>query len=570
MESDSYELIAHAQDEDSRLQDTIAIGVSAKKPKLRFMDIAIFAISIGCCASAITVLRVTHLAWYLGYQNQLVVLGLTLSIMNACLSYWRTYFLTLLEARFGRSTLQNYDAILQNAIYGPQTDLYWRVILLGFWILPIFLSVAYKLFTIGPVTRELRYPDVVEFGFYPPLGLEKVGHGIALMANLSLPFIQETTAADNYGADPPEPFRVGTFGLNTLLISHTAVAVLDLPRPHFVADVRQRLQQGETWQVEANVIATVTRQNTTIEQYRDLSKDTSVSFWKSRWHDMLEPKTVDLYNGFEISMGTDVMSNDSTWLFLAFQKSHIGQTPDPDGDRAAFKALAKMFATWREPCTGKWNITRTTMQLVDGSCDLERDATKLDQSYQEVFTNNELGLDNFFVPTLSEFLGPFAIERNSSEWLMPTMTATVAAMMFSRIAALNPPDKPVSPLPHRHNPPRGDMIVTSTRLGLGQSNGLLLVLLIQPALLVLCMATTWLLYAVPVDRTLGLVSILAGVEGDSLRRLGGASLSAKLRSKIRLDIAIYEPDTAQPEIRYTVGGSERKVGDSIKSGILYG
>lgn len=50
-------------------------------------------------------LRIKYLAWYLGYQNQLVVIGFALSIMSACLGYWRTYFLTLMGARFGRSTL---------------------------------------------------------------------------------------------------------------------------------------------------------------------------------------------------------------------------------------------------------------------------------------------------------------------------------------------------------------------------------------------------------------------------------------------------------------------------------
>src|SRR5690349_20332266 len=107
-------------------------------------------------------LRFKYLARYLGYQNQLVVIGFALSIMSACLGYWRTYFLTLMEARFGRSTLQNYEAILQNNMYGPQADFHQRLALLAFWILPIGLSVAYKLFTIGHVSSGVHHLDTVD------------------------------------------------------------------------------------------------------------------------------------------------------------------------------------------------------------------------------------------------------------------------------------------------------------------------------------------------------------------------------------------------------------------------
>lgn len=121
-------------------------------------------------------------------------------------------------------------------MYGPQTDFHWRLALLAFWVLPIGLSVAYKLFTIGHVSAGVHHLDTVNFGFYLPVGLEKVGRGIALMADLSLPFIQGTTAPDNYNADPLYAARPGPYGMNTLLMSPTAAVALDFLNPKFVAD----------------------------------------------------------------------------------------------------------------------------------------------------------------------------------------------------------------------------------------------------------------------------------------------------------------------------------------------
>jgi hypothetical protein len=148
------------------------------------------------------------------------------------------------------------------------------------------------------------------------------------------------------------------------------------------------------------------------------------------------------------------------------------------------------------------------------------------------------------------------------------MTASVASMMYSRVTAINPPED--GSLPHLNYTTRGEMTITSKRLALRQSKGLLLVILVQPTLLVLCMIATWLLYSVPVDRTLGLVSILAGVDRSSLQHLSGASLSSRLRREIRLGIAVQASGEMQPGIRYTVGGSEESIRQPIRSGTMYG
>jgi hypothetical protein len=571
MRSGSYELMTCGY-EASETQELLAIGVPAKKPQIRALDLVVLVASLGCCSAAITILQVERLAWLLGYQYQLVVIGVMLSMMNVCLSYSRTYFFTLMEARFGRSTLQNYDAILQNAIFSPQTTVYWRVAIFVLWLLPIGLSIAYKVFPISTVSAQVHYSEPVDFGFYPPLGLERTGLGVALLANTSLPFIQASHARFNYSTDPLEPFRPGTFGANTLVISNTAVAIVDLPNPQFVAYARRRLHQGESWRIRAEILATVTRQNITVDQYRDPDDQSSVSFWKEYESHMYTRKCARLFNQFKLCMGNNQNfdeSGDQTWLFLAIQPD---LTDQPDAteldDQTLFHSTARMFATWREPCIAEWSISQTTMQLVNGACDAISIDGLLDASNQEMFTKANLALDVYFLPSLSEFLGAFAVERNSSEWLLPTMTASVASMMYSRVTAINPPED--GGLPHLNYTTRGEMTITSKRPALRQSKGLLLVILVQPTLLVLCMIATWLLYSVPVDRTLGLVSILAGVDRSSLQHLSGASLSSRLRREIRLGIAVQASGEMQTGIHYTVGGCEESVREPIRSGTMYG
>lgn len=58
MESDSYELMARRNDENTRAQELRALGVTAKKLRLRVMDIIVLVNSLGCYATTLTILRV--------------------------------------------------------------------------------------------------------------------------------------------------------------------------------------------------------------------------------------------------------------------------------------------------------------------------------------------------------------------------------------------------------------------------------------------------------------------------------------------------------------------------------
>lgn len=565
----SHELLSHHSHADreegheSERACTEAVGIPSKKPTIRALDVLNLGISLCCYTTAVVVLRITYVAWYLGFRYQLVVIGLMLSIMNACLSYARPFLFVLLEARYGRSTLHNFDAILLNSAYGSRTDIWWRVLLLGSWLLPIVLSVAYKLFPLVTNSTVIHYTGPIKYGFYPPVGLQKPGQGVALMTNLSLPFIEETSAPDDILADPEGGVQPRPYGLNTLLISNTSVAALDLPSPEFVTSVRQTLREGETWSIETEVLATVTQQNLTVEQHRELSIEKSRDFWQY-YLDMVNegPATAYMHkDSMKLWMLNCQNRNDLSWLFLSLQ--------DIDSGYEEFYLKADMFGTWREPCMGKWNITRTTMQLVSGMCRTDSNSTKLDPSYQDVFTNNRLGIHAYFLPTLHEYLAPFATARSASEWRIPTMAAMTADMMYSRVAAWTGTGPHKAGLPGRSYPARGQIIIISTRPGIRGSIGLLVLLAIQPSLLILSLLVTRLLYAVPIDRNFGLISILAGVNRSSLQVLKGASLSAELCKTVGLRISVRRSYDNNSEIVYTIDGHEGKRRDSINSKELY-
>ena len=98
-----------------------------------------------------------------------------------------------------------------------------------------------------------------------------------------------------------------------------------------------------------------------------------------------------------------------------------------------FPAHAHEFDTRRELCDGTWLVTKDSIQLVNGSCN----GPRLPDVNQLVITQNTLVLATYYIPVLSEYLGPFASYRNQSQWLIPTFTTVTAAMYWSRILAIN-------------------------------------------------------------------------------------------------------------------------------------
>ena len=113
-----------------RAEQHIPLGRQAKKARADAIDLSVILLSGVCLALAMLTIHNKSVAWNLGYNNQLVIIGFLLSIMNMCLLYIAPTLLLQCEARFGRSTLQNLDAILRWKPLGSKLDWWWRITLM--------------------------------------------------------------------------------------------------------------------------------------------------------------------------------------------------------------------------------------------------------------------------------------------------------------------------------------------------------------------------------------------------------------------------------------------------------
>jgi hypothetical protein len=146
----------------------------------------------------------------------------------------------------------------------------------------------------------------------------------------------------------------------------------------------------------------------------------------------------------------------------------------------------------------------------------------------------------------SEYLGRFA--QNASHWTIPTYAVTIASMFESYVVSANGYVhlQPEGPLWNIWNTSASSefnynetYFVANASLyqevpTLRANIRFYVILIIQPILTVIAFSATVLLYETPVDRGFGLLSVLAGVERDSLDVLAGATLSGELEKPIRL------------------------------------
>lgn len=133
-----------------------AEGKARAKPLLDSIDLLAVLASVATLIAAICVITPDWRAsWQLGFENQIIVIGFLLSLMNLCMRRVAPTLFLILEARWGNSRLQNYEALLKTSITLPHTQLIWRATLLSLILLPLGLSAAYKRFVGGHSTRRI-------------------------------------------------------------------------------------------------------------------------------------------------------------------------------------------------------------------------------------------------------------------------------------------------------------------------------------------------------------------------------------------------------------------------------
>lgn len=244
-----------------------SLGKPSRKQHFKISDVLILSVSWICFA--ITDIAITprlDVAWTLGLKHQLQLIGLILSIMALCLKKLALELWIMAEAWRSKPKLQNLDAILRNSVMVSNTDVAWRALLQIFSLLPMALSLTYKVF-IGGNSTHILDNHTSQFGLTAAPGLRsnaKLKFGPSYMANATLPFIMASSGPT--AAQFPQ-----TYGLNNLVISNTSSAFLDLPLSETVLPLQQSLQKDTTssFTLTADVYATVTTYNQSIEKSRD-------------------------------------------------------------------------------------------------------------------------------------------------------------------------------------------------------------------------------------------------------------------------------------------------------------
>ena len=528
------------------------LGVPTAKKRLPISHVFAASLSLICLALATTAVANEKVSLHLGQKNyQLIVVGFLLSIMNLCLGSTAPSLFLHLEARYGPSTLQNYDGILRNQVLGSKLDLLWRLILGLMTILPLGLSVMYKTFTGGYSSLTVNPADYIGntsyYGMFAPPGLQSLGEqtGISLFSNATLPFM--VAASPTNGIEPPVPIDTQVYGFNILLLNNETSATLDIPLPDYISTVQRLLAPGESWGLTAGIAGTVAKFNDS----KTIDSDAKNSTFMRRCAE------AEASSGAYTAMQ---MLETNCFALLSSQSpdqsfQYVGFPPFPnDGELPGypscsnFSHYAQLYDITRRPCTGSWVITRGGFQLVSGRCD----ETTLPPEKQLIITNvTDTFFGYFYMSSLVEFLGAFGtLTRNESDWEHLFMATGVAAMLWSRITVkygaanlAETHDAPIWTSSNHANLTLGDVglmyplndKVEYTRPTLRKSGSLYFIFAIQPLLVFVSLALiACILNSTPLDKDFGLISILSGIDRGSLDVINGASLSGQLMMKVKL------------------------------------
>ena len=177
-------------------------------------------ISLSCLFIGVLAVVNVSFAGHLGQKNQLILVGLLLSLMATCTKKQIQLFLLTLETRFGDSTLHNYDSILRYSVLDPNVNVFLKAAIVFVFALPLGLSASYKQFVSGMTALPID-PTFLAFGPVGPPGLVE---GVLSMAmNATLPLLITTNVS--YRSDPllrlstDNSAKIGSFGFNAQVLS---------------------------------------------------------------------------------------------------------------------------------------------------------------------------------------------------------------------------------------------------------------------------------------------------------------------------------------------------------------
>ncbi|EXF73572.1 hypothetical protein CFIO01_02864 [Colletotrichum fioriniae PJ7] len=421
-----------------------------------FIQIIVFLTSwvlfgIGC----LTITPQTHFnfPWRLGFEKQLIIIGLLLSLMKTCLNEIVGLTLMSLQARYAnrlqQPSLANRDAVLSRTPLRPKDSGWFYIPLLFLWSLPIGIGVAYKSALGGEASNRYCLSSVL--GQIParPYGLVSLtpdelfvstGSAPYLMTNATFDFFTNSDHGSTFPStdDFPKPF-----GYNLLLLSNKSAAALDLPSFSYLSAIQDSLRGDDTLIMNATVRGFVTQSNMTVERLH-------MAFWENT----IEANELGLtsYSDFDdSSIALGMMPNvpnghATTSCLVGFYRRTYTRWFDSydklDNEEVKeFRHSTLMFTTHRTICTASWRVTRQSLRLQYGHCPtaaagILRDdgiLNRTDSAHFSPFTVDALPIIGRL---LSEF--PKGKSRADSPWKLSSFAMAVVGSYWARGAYLLP------------------------------------------------------------------------------------------------------------------------------------
>ena len=540
-------------------------GVPDHIRRFSSMDLVVTAVVLLGFILASTAVLNRSTAVFLGQTNQLIVVGLVLSIMGYCTQRQMKRLSLYYEARAGNSTLQNFEAILCTDYFSQAASVQPRLVLLFLFALPLGLSVSYKKFIGGFTTIGVQSTDAT-FGPTAAPGYQLIGNGLSLLVQVYLPFWIK-------------PSLGRTYGFNLYIADNRTAAILDAPLPKDLMRLQASLNEHESMNITAKVNATVT-ESVDISPSDRSDYDGYWSGKESLFNQSgLSPDEMTNETSQNIWAGTDMnqvtLNYNYTEIFLSLWNDTQGQT---------FYSEAERFISTRRTCVGVWNLTRSNVYLVDVTA--LQPANDVDVTQQRIIMNGM----NMIRPIFLQFLGEYDW-KTREKWDQPlpgtsdsggppqfypifnTRPALVAAMLWARITSENGAERPrvsgFEKIYTSYVKPAAAITIAKQIVTLQRSPWLIVVLAIHPLLTVLAVLAKATMYTTPIGNRFGIISLLAGITEEGREVMRGAALSGMLSRKVRVRFMTRKVEGLGYE-RLELDLGSRVRSDRLDPGVLYG
>ncbi|KAH6893270.1 hypothetical protein B0T10DRAFT_269257 [Thelonectria olida] len=531
-------------------ESPIPRGSPTTKPRCDLIDayalFTTFLCFLGCC-----LVVSPWAAWYLGFTYQIVVIGVFLSIMNVCNRRIASHFFIVSEVHWGKSTLQNLDAIMQQSVLAPNASLVWRAAIFLLMALPVGLSVAYKTFTDGQAGRIVTQYTAGYYGVYNR-PMENSDQQTYSLIDAMAPLRRVASRDTNFPNDSDLPLMIG---YNLVMLSEEEVVMLDMPNDVNLGIIQGQLAVDEEMRLSADIRGTLARYNSSTEK---LLKDDD--FWEKYMDRMT---SIETYEGWRVALAHSAYP--MAWAAVGGYRHPDGQSGVSGSESSltfytsddwnasyvdAFRnsTFSLMFNLYRLPCSVTWSINSSSVLLTSAACNTTETRPVVISMLHDYW-----GLED---KTMMDAL-PFAIdqfwdERPSSPWKMPMAAMSAVALWVGRWKhMLHDYEKEQFLLEFNYKDVPETFEVL--RHAVNAKAVLYVVFAIQPLLsLAMLGATVW-LYSAPVGSGFGLVSILASIKTDSLAIVCGAGLSGELEERVQLKLRVLESDAADQNDEFVSG-----------------